>query len=126
MPSDKLIVSINGQTHELFMSFALLNRLVSIVGEINGVSAAEMDPVVRDVILKEVLVKRGKSGLIEDPEFDLDNYEMNISDGIAILDWVSDHCLDFFIRQIEKAKATAEEMAPRLRSLSPSETGSQA
>ncbi|KGM36129.1 hypothetical protein [Inquilinus limosus] len=108
------------------MSFALLNRLVAIVGEINGVSSAEMDPVVRDVILKEVLVKRGKSGLVEDENFDLDNYDMSIDDGIAILDWVSDHCLDFFIRQIEKAKATAEAIAPRLKSLSPSETGSQA
>lgn len=126
MANERLTVTINDTPVTLFMSFGLLDRLVTIVGETQSVASFEMDEVARHTIMREVLLKRGKSGVFEgtNEEFDLDNFFMTVDDAMNVLAWVSDHVMDFFVKGVEKARATTEKLAPRIQNLKLSVSGS--
>jgi hypothetical protein len=122
MAREKLSVTINGARHELFMSFGLLNRLTDIVGRTSSLSTAALDSEDREKILKLVLEKRGKSGAIEAPVV-LDDVDISVDEVMRVLEWVSEHCIGFFIRATEQTKLLGDKFAARLENLMPSPDG---
>lgn len=126
-PNPRVTVTINDEPVTFFMSFGLLDRLIVIVNETSSVASFEMDEVARYAIMREVFLKRGKSGVFEDTneQFNLDDFLMTTDDAVSIFDWVTEHVMDFFVKGVEKAKSTTEKMAPRIQNLKQFVSGSK-
>lgn len=107
-PPAHLTVTIDGQPVELFMSFGLLNILTMHLSEVDQVVQIGMNYDLRTAMVNEVLVPRNGTGRVlkeGEPGYvvrNLDDSNISIEDVEAIIDWASDHILNFFVRQQEK------------------------
>jgi len=123
--SEHLTVSINGEDRELFMSYGLLNELSRILGSIESIADAAMDPVVRDEVLIACLSERSKTGKLIN-RVDIDDLGFSVDTAGAIIEWASEHVLDFFMKRVESANRLAEKQAARIKGLTPSSNGTEA
>ncbi len=111
-PPISITVKINGEMREIFMSFALLNRLTYMVGEMSEIATVMMDPTMRATLLQETLAERSPGGkLIK--EIPLEDMEIALIDILALLDFISDHLLDFFMIGLERLKALQARYEPQ-------------
>ncbi len=129
-PKEKLptsiTVTVNGEKKEIFMSFALLNRLSYLIGGPDQIPVAVQDPDLREALLKEMLTERSKSGKILHAEGTLANMEdldVSMEDIHNLLDFCSEHVLDFTLAGLEKSKALQFRNQARLLNLKPIPTG---
>jgi hypothetical protein len=112
-------VTVNGEAKEVLMSYGLLNQLVRTVGDLEQLGSMSIDPDVRDAILKQVLSERTRGGKIT-KEADLDDIEISVEDVEALLAWVGEHVLNFFLKALETAKALTDKQTDRIAALMPS------
>lgn len=128
-PSATIDLTQDGQSREIKMSFGMLNHLARLVGVVDNVPAIATDPDLQSAIMQVVLAKRSEKGKILEP-IDLDEVDMSIDDVRAILDWVSEHLFDFFLKGLEKAKQIIVDRKDQLKNLNnlenlmPTSTGS--
>lgn len=122
-PSPTLDVTVNGKSATLFMSFGLLNRLLSMFGNEETAVSAFYDNELRPKVLEEVLKLRGQYGALE--KVVVDDLDITAEHVASIFSWVSDHAVDFFIRNAEKGIAIGDKYSARAASLVPSQNGSQ-
>lgn len=115
-------VIVDGQEREVFMSFALLNRLAYLVGNPEQVGIMMLDPVVRETALTELLAERTKGGKVINQKA-LDEYEVSLEEVEKLLDWAAEHVLNFTIRVAEKSTAHATKHQDRLLSLTSTAIG---
>lgn len=91
-------VKLGDETHEVFMSYGLLNELTKIVGSPESVVQAHFDEVLRTKLLTALFTKRKKSGKPEGDSVDVSDLEISIEDVDAILTWALMHVTDFFVQ----------------------------
>lgn len=124
--SDKLTITVNGEEREIFMSFGLLNHLCNVIGTVENVPLISMDAELRNVILPLTLAERSKSGKLINKELpEVDDFEISVSDGEKLLEWVTDHAGNFFIKALETAKRLESNNRERLQGLMQSSDGSK-
>lgn len=123
--SDKLTITVNGQQREVFMSFALLSSMVRVVGSVDDLGQAILDPSVRDALVVVALAPRDGEKKLED--YSVADFNLSVQDGDRLVDWIMEHVLDFFMKRIEMAKNLSEsETGKKLESLMSSIAGSLA
>lgn len=123
--NDKLLVTLGEEERELFMSYALLNRLTRLVGNHSSdISTIFVEPSVQHEILTEVLAPRKKGK--RDPNFDLDEVPLETEAADEIIGWVGGHVMDFFMRGLERTAALGLANAERAKSLTSSLPGTEA
>lgn len=99
---DTLDVTINGEPVELLMSWGLLNELVPLVRDLVNVGLIAIDTELRYGVMNCVLAKRDEKGKILEA-LDMYNLNIKVKDVQAIVMWVQEHLLDFFLGAIESA-----------------------
>lgn len=124
--SDKLSIIVNGEEREIFMSFGLLNHLCNVVGTIENVPLISIDVELRNTILPLTLAERTKSGKLINKELpEVDDFEITVEDGEKLLEWVTDHAGNFFIKALETARRLESNNKDRLQGLMQSSDGSK-
>lgn len=107
------------------MSFALLNRLCFLIGDMDSLPRAMQDPVLREALLKEMLTERSKTGRIKGEGLvELEDLDVPLEDMQVLLDWASEHVLDFTLAGLEKSGALQFRHQARLLNLKSLLTGS--
>ena len=81
--TDKITVTVNGQSTEFFMSFGLLKRLATLFSDVTFLDVST-NPSVHEALMQEVLRKVKPN--VEAEEFDVDDYGVSIEDVEKILD----------------------------------------
>lgn len=121
-PNSSITLKINGEDREIFCSFALLNRIVFLLGGMSGIDQINvvlLDPEIREVVLKEILAERSKGGSVTKPVDDIGDIEISLEDVQAVLDWMCEHIMDFTIGALEKSAAFQMRHQARLLKLVP-------
>lgn len=113
---DTVSVVINGKHEEIFMSYGLLNHLSLVVGDAERVSAIGIDAELRDQVLKCLLSERTKTGKIKN-ERSAEDVEISLEDVETLLDWSSEHLIDFFLRRALKAKSIIDKRSEQIQAL---------
>jgi len=127
MATPTLLISFNDQPHTLRMPYALLNRLIGIVGGVDGLQALSSDPEIQEAVFIQVFTRRDPATKeIQWAPKGLDDLDsVSLEDIDKILGWVGDHILDFFLRAADKATAQAQNKADKLTHLANIVTGLQ-
>ncbi|HYG34259.1 MAG TPA: hypothetical protein VEC99_05720 [Clostridia bacterium] len=115
-------MKVNGQDHEVFMSFALLNKLAYYIGQPEQVFTVLLDPVVREIVMKELLAERSKTGRIKQ-EVELEDLDFDLEEVESLLDWAAEHLLVFTLAVAEKATAHQLRYQNRLLNLTSTVSG---
>lgn len=111
----KLTVTFNGKPRFLNMSFGLLSELVRIVNPGDDMAATILSDDVHQRVLRSVLSHRTTEGVIE-TEYKPFVDEISLEDIGAILDWVLENIVDFFIqRQQNLIKVVKDRKAENLK-----------
>lgn len=113
---------VDGKDEELFMSFALLNRLTFLVGDITNIPLIHLNPEMRDVMLEELLAVRTKTGKVTEMR-KIEDLDISQEDVEGLIDFAAEHVLDFSIRVMEKATTLQNKNAERLTTLKSSQAG---
>lgn len=122
-PHKITIKKLDGSSQELFMSYALLNRLTTLIGGEQGLPYLASDPALQAPVLVEVFTVRNKG---EAPvEVTLDDIEVDIETVGEVIDWVGGHVQHFLLQRAEKFVAMAEKAAPRISKLTATQNGLQ-
>lgn len=117
-----LVVEIDGKPQELVMWFGMLNALSVAIGDIDNLAIMATDPVLRSVVLRELLSERTETGMIS-TEPNLMFLKMTPDAVQDIMEWVNGHITDFFLEAATRAKKIAEDRQEKVRSLMPSPNG---
>lgn len=113
----------NGEKdEEIFMSFALLNLLSSIVGDPQNVTVVSVQPEFREALLNAVLCKRTKGGKVEEVRT-IDDVEIDPEVMEDMFDWLMDHVTAFTLRSLEKTMERANKNKERFQALKDSSSG---
>lgn len=88
----------------ILMSFGLLNKLCSMVGDLNNLQDIYLSTELQDVMIYEVLVPRTDSGKAIH-EYKLYQFADNLTpdQGMALLAWCEAHITDFFLKRLQAA-----------------------
>lgn len=101
LPPERLTIKIDGQDHELFMSFGLMNTLAIPISSVDELIQIDNDPDLRNFILHSCLDKRDSRGATT-KVYDLEG--LSYSKGEEILTWVRGHLQDFFITRLKNKR----------------------
>jgi hypothetical protein len=123
--TNTLTVKVNGADREIFMSFGLLNVLSRHVGGVENVGTIALDHELRDTVLTEMLSERSKAGKLLN-KIDMEDVDIEVDDVLKLLEWATEHVLNFFVNSLGTAKRLADQQAEKLASLMPSPDGSKA
>lgn len=102
-------VTVNKVEREIFMSFAVLNRLNMIVGNIGELHNTLLQPQMSEAVLCELLTQRDAKGKVLEKIENLDGIDIDLDTAKALLDFVTDHLMDFFMEALEKAQALQQK-----------------
>ncbi len=116
-------VNVDGEEREIFMSFALLNRLAFLIGNVEELPMIQLNPEMRDLFLVELLSKRTKGGKIIPPAVDVGDCDVSLDDVQLVLDFASEHVMDFTLGALEKSTTLQQKNMGRMLSLKSSVTG---
>lgn len=106
-PSEHFSITLNEKTHELFMSFGLMNTLAIPIRTVDELIDIDQNPDLRNFILSTCLDKRNEKGLVTEP-FDLN--KIGYQQGEEILEWVRGHLTDFFITRLRNKTVTQRQV----------------
>jgi len=123
--SDKLSVTFEGNDRELFMSYGLLNELAKLVGSPEVAPSISLDEHLRAEVLAACLAERKPSGKVTQKVKDMDDLDISIDDIESILDWATEHVLNFFVRSLGKMLKRVEANKDVLEGLKSSLDGLQ-
>lgn len=121
--SDKFSINIDDTEREIFMSFALVSELASVVGGPENIGHMHLDPVMRDTTLILLLSERSKGGRVTKELENIGDVEASINDLENLLDWASQHVLDFFLRSIQRGTKIANNNKEKMEQLASTLSG---
>lgn len=121
---DKLDIKLNDKDVELFMSYALLNRLAKIGGSAEDLSAIFVQPDFQEAIIVECLKKHGPEDKAKD-ELDIEDFNLHRDDAESIVNWAGGHIVDFFLKAFENATEANRRMEPMMSALMSSSDGTE-
>lgn len=121
-PAPRIIIkSIQGdEERDVFMSFALLNQLASLVGSVERVPEISFNGEIRSRAVDLVLAERDERGRITPS----DAWDLDLDSGCQLLDWIEEHLFDFFLRRLKDQLRRVEKRTPELQAVGSSLTGS--
>lgn len=106
------------------MSFGLLAECAGTIGDPTRTPSVAVDDALRTSLLRSVLSDRDASGKITQ-EFNAFACPYTAEQIIALLDWVAQHVLDFFLNALQVAEKRAQESETKIKALTPSTDGSK-
>lgn len=115
-------ITIDGTEVEVFMSFALLNAVSRHVGDPDNIPLIMINPDLREMVLSEVLAVRDPKGKVIQSRA-IDEIQISLDDVEKLLDFASEHVMDFMIRVLERTSTRKDKYETRLKALVPSSTG---
>lgn len=113
--------------HEIRMCHGLMCDFQRVVPDAaTAVDYILNDPYVRDYLVRRALTPSKKSiekleDLIDHEEIDLDTDEV-----LALIEWISEHLLYFFVKSAENLSKVADRLKPQMDPPPQSEDGSEA
>jgi hypothetical protein len=124
-PEDRLVLTVDNQEKELFMSSGLIRKLASVANELEDMANIYLDPTVQERCFVEVLVERDNRGKpVEDiSELDSMSFQMSTDDAEKLTKWMGDHLMHFFIGGAKNMKQSLETQQEAFQSLAQSLTG---
>lgn len=114
-PSDHLTVRVNGEEQRVFMSFALLRRVTTLVGGM-GMEDGAIGSFLLEGNRMAALVDLMLSPKNFDAE-DIKDYEISHEDALSLALWGLKHALRFFAVNLQGMDQLTQEAAPLLQSL---------
>ncbi len=127
-PNDTIVVKVNKEPREIFMSSGLLRNIILLSGDISEFQQVYMDFALQNSIMIEMLRPRTEHGnAITEPS--IDDFEMSVEDGNRLIDWAVEHILNFFVDTTQRAMLVAqknENLIKKMVKLTPSQDGTQA
>lgn len=117
-------IEVDGDPRDIKMTFGLLNELVRVIGDVEGIAEISFNNDLRDAVLNEVFSERDEQGRIKEP-VNLFNLAVDPDDVVNLLEWVGAHVTDFLLKQMLKTKVMVESNQGRLKALMPTSTGSE-
>lgn len=115
-PEPKINVDLGDASTEVFMSYGLLNEIVTMVNDIDSVATIGVDHELRNNVLNALLAERDEDGNIV---ANVNWYKMSLSpeEMNRLIAWVSEHVFDFFLKSFENANSLKEANEERLKKL---------
>ncbi|SEP40681.1 hypothetical protein SAMN04487843_11614 [Methylobacterium sp. ap11] len=123
-PAPTLDVNIGDKSHQVLMSFGMLNELAELVGSIEQLPAIDFDTHTRTTTLEVCLASRDERGR-RDPEWFLPP-ALTVEAAEAVLDFAKEHLFDFFVGRLEKHLSSLQANGTRLKAVGSSLSGSAA
>lgn len=113
MADANISVIIGGATLNVFMSYGLLTKLSSLVPNPDMISTIGLDRELRDQCLGEALAPRSDAGdKLKAPSL----HDLSVDDANRLLEWMQEHLLDFFLKQVKTANRLSTEVETALTS----------
>lgn len=101
---------------EIKMSYGLLQKLASRFNDLGQVENLSLDSNLQNDLINEVLAERDDHGLPKDPGKDY-SLELSISEGEKLMNWISEHIIDFFISRLQAQTEAAKQLQPLVEKL---------
>lgn len=117
-PPMSITVEIDDKPREIFASFALVNSIAALVGKIENLPLIQLNPELREAVLETLLQERDGKGKITDFK-KVDDFKVSLNTVQDLLEFASEHVLDFTLVALERAAALQsrnEARASRLKS----------
>lgn len=126
--SDITSVEVNRKKVDVFMSYGVLNELQAALIEDKDKAMTPSDVILYPELVSKYLniVLKKRSACSEygfDEVFDIEKDYISTSDVEKVLDWASEHIMDFFVRRGKVAEAFLSRIQAMIPQ-QPSETGS--
>lgn len=109
-------IKVDDQDYEIFMSFALLNRIAFLVGNPDHVHTIMLNPEMREAVLRELISPRDKKGKIS-KVMEIYDVEISLEDTQIALDFAADHVMDFTVRALSRSAALQNRNQERIETL---------
>lgn len=106
------------------MSYGLLTTLAGIIGHADNIPMVALDNELRDKVVKELIADRTKSGRVE-TEYEIADVELTPSQVVQLLEWASEHVLDFFLKVLASANKLGKKVDEKVKALMPDLESSQ-
>lgn len=111
-------IVVDGEPFEVFMSFAMLNRICYLMGDSAQIPLLLQDPELREVVLVECLALRDPKGKkLVGKERGIDDVVVSFEDIQNVLEFVSEHVADFTVAAVEKAQKIMMRNQSRINAL---------
>lgn len=107
----------------LFMSYGLLNRLTLLIGGPEQLEAVYLDSELQMAVLCNLLGHYDAEKQTFTPA-QPDTLPLSVEEIPALLGWISEHVLDFFVQSLTTAQELEQRFKPRLEAFKSSQTGS--
>lgn len=101
---------------EIKMTYGLLQNLASRFKDLGQVENLSLDSNLQNDLINEVLSERDDNGQKKNPEKDY-SLTLSVTDGEALMEWISGHIIDFFISRLQAQTAAAEKLKPLVEEL---------
>ncbi|MCC0805959.1 hypothetical protein FPV16_06930 [Methylobacterium sp. W2] len=121
-PTPSINIKISETPTEITMFFGRLHELAELVGSFEQLPNLDFDASTRAAALEICLAPRDALGRRTDDE-PVSLYDLTISDGEALLDWMRAHLSDFLLGRLEKHLANLTSNAERLTGVGSSLSG---
>ena len=119
MPETRYTVSLEADNkYEIFMSAGLIRNLVSKIQGPDDVGEIFMNAELQEDLFKEVLSDRDELGKVKDMEESVRRLnKLDPKEATALLEWLGDHILDFFISGVKSVTKALEMQEKATESL---------
>lgn len=101
---------------EIKMTYGLLQRLASRFSDLGQVENLSLDSNLQNDLINEVLAERDENGHIKNPDKDY-SLDLPLSEGEKIMNWISEHIIDFFISRLQAQTEAAKQLQPLVEEL---------
>lgn len=108
----------------LFMSYGLLNRLTLMIGGPEQLESVYLDSELQMAVLCNLLGTYDAEKQTFTPA-QPDSLPLSVEEIPALLGWISEHVLDFFVQSLTTAQELENRFKPRLEAFRSSPTGSK-
>ena len=113
---DHFTLKVDGEDHEVFMSFGLLRDLSRYVNAPELIISVLADTAMLEDVLEILLAERSKTGTVITP-FKIEDHELEEDGAMDLASWAMDHLISFFLKRFEKMAKVADSNRDRLSSL---------
>lgn len=111
-----ITIEVDGKPFEVFMSFALLNRVCYLMGDSTQIPLILQDAELREAVLTEALAERDAKGKVLNKR-GVDDVAVSLEDIQNVLEFISEHVADFTVGTVERANSVMQARLGRINAL---------
>lgn len=132
-PQDRILINVNGEDKEVFMSGGLIRQLMPIAGQLEDFALVFTDVQAQNQLIVEALRPRTQHGTPkskdkEIQQYTIDDFTLSVEDTDKFVSWIMEHVLHFFVNSLTSAKKLVdknEQTFKLIQKLTQSQTGLQ-